>query len=65
MYHDQRDAWVANGGELVSLPRDEQAEMMHTLASVGADVSRSKPALRDAYDVVTDAAKRTQQAPSQ
>ena len=42
MYHDQRNAWVANGGELISLPRDEQAQMMQTLASVGADVSKNQ-----------------------
>jgi hypothetical protein len=33
--------------------------MMKTLASVGADVSKSKPALAAAYKVVTDAAQRT------
>jgi len=65
MYQSQRKAWVAQGGELINLPPSEQAEMMHTLASVGQDVSKSKPALRDAYDIVADAAKRTRQAPSQ
>ena len=39
--------------------------MMQTLASVGEDVSKTKPALHDAYEIVTDAAKRTRQAPSQ
>jgi hypothetical protein len=34
--------------------------MMSTFASVGADVSKAKPSLDDAYRVVTDAAKRTQ-----
>jgi hypothetical protein len=38
--------------------------MMKMLGSVGEDVSRSKPALHDAYEVVADAARRTQ-APSQ
>jgi TRAP-type C4-dicarboxylate transport system substrate-binding protein len=57
--------WTDQGGELISLPRDEQAEMMHTLASVGEDVSKSKPAVREAYEIVADAAKRTRQAPSQ
>jgi hypothetical protein len=65
MYQDQRKAWAASGGELVSLPQNEQAEMMHMLASVGYDVSKSKPALREAYQVVTDAAQRTRQAASQ
>jgi hypothetical protein len=38
---------------------------MQTLASVGEDVSKSKPALHDAYEVVANAAKRTRQAPTQ
>ncbi len=48
------------GGELISLPPDEQADMMKAFASVGADVSKAKPLLNDAYTIVTDAAKRTQ-----
>jgi TRAP-type transport system periplasmic protein len=65
MYQEQRKAWTDAGGELISLPRDEQAEMMRMLSSVGDDVSKTKPALRDAYEIVVDAAKRTRQAPSQ
>jgi TRAP-type transport system periplasmic protein len=65
MYQEQRKAWTDGGGELISLPQDEQAEMMHMLLSVGDDVSKSKPALHEAYQIVTDAAKRTRQAPSQ
>ena len=34
-------------------------------SSVGDDVSKTKPAVREAYEIVTDAAKRTRQAPSQ
>jgi TRAP-type transport system periplasmic protein len=65
MYQEQRKAWVDSGGELISLPREEQAEMMRTLSSVGDDVSKPKPALHEAYQIVSDAAKRTRQAPSQ
>ena len=65
MYQEQRKAWVDGGGELISLPREEQAEMMRTLSSVGDDVSKPKPALHEAYQIVSDAAKRTRQAPSQ
>jgi hypothetical protein len=62
-----RKGWLNGGGELISLPRDEQSAMMKTLASVGEDVSKAKPQpqLREAYQVVTDAAKRTRQAPGQ
>jgi hypothetical protein len=65
MYQEQRKAWVAAGGELISLPNEERATMMGMLASVGEDVSKVKPAVHDAYEVVTDVAKRTRQAPSQ
>src|ERR1700730_15350024 len=65
MYLEQRKAWTDAGGELISLPREEQVEMMASLSSVGDDVSKPKPALHEAYQIVTDAAKRTRQAPSQ
>ena len=55
-----RKGWTDTGGELISLPADEQAEMMKTFASVGADVSKTKPLLDEAYQIVTAAAKRTQ-----
>ena len=51
-------AWVAAGGELIKLPADEQAQMLKTLASVGADVSKTKPAVAAAYQIVTEAAQR-------
>jgi TRAP-type C4-dicarboxylate transport system substrate-binding protein len=65
MYQEQRKAWTDAGGELISLPREEQASMMASLSSVGDDVSKPKPALHEAYQIVSDAAKRTRQAPSQ
>jgi C4-dicarboxylate-binding protein DctP len=54
-----RKAWVDGGGELIRLPPDEQSAMLKTLASVGEDVSRTKPPLSAAYQVVTEAAQRT------
>jgi TRAP-type transport system periplasmic protein len=54
-----RKGWTDGGGELISLPAEEQAAMMKTLSSVGLDVSKAKPALSDAYRIVTDAAART------
>jgi TRAP-type C4-dicarboxylate transport system substrate-binding protein len=50
--------WTASGGELINLPPDEQATMQKTLASVGTDVSKEKPALAGAYKIVSDAAQR-------
>ena len=38
---------------------------LRMMASVGDDVSKAKPAVRDAYEIVAAAAKRTQPSPSQ
>jgi TRAP-type C4-dicarboxylate transport system substrate-binding protein len=56
-----RSAWQAQGGQLISLPPNEQAELMKTLGSVGEDVSKTKPAVNAAYETVVAAAKRAQQ----
>ena len=65
LFNKARQAWTEKGGELISLPADEQAKMMQTLSSVGDDVSKAKPGVRDAYEIVTAAAKRTELSPSQ
>jgi TRAP-type C4-dicarboxylate transport system substrate-binding protein len=52
-----REAWTAGGGELISLPPQEQSRLLAILASVGADVSKSKPALEATYKIIRDAAK--------
>jgi TRAP-type C4-dicarboxylate transport system substrate-binding protein len=54
-----RQGWLDAGGELISLPSDEQTDLMKTFSSVGADVSKTKPLLDEAYKIVTDAAQRT------
>ena len=51
--------WTDAGGELISLPADEQAELLKMLSSVGADISKEKPALAEAYKIVSDAAQRS------
>jgi TRAP-type C4-dicarboxylate transport system substrate-binding protein len=53
-----RKGWLDAGGELIELPADEQSELLKTLSSVGADVSKDKPALSAAYKVVSEAAQR-------
>jgi TRAP-type C4-dicarboxylate transport system substrate-binding protein len=58
-------SYASSGGELIKLPPDEQATLMKALSSVGADVSKSNPQLTTAYKIVTDAAVRARQAPSQ
>jgi TRAP-type C4-dicarboxylate transport system substrate-binding protein len=54
-----RKGWTDSGGELISLPPDEEAELMKTFLSTGAEVSKTKPAVEAAYKIVTDAAART------
>jgi TRAP-type transport system periplasmic protein len=58
-------SFTAGGGQLISLPPDEQASMLKTLASVAPDVSKKNPALAAAYKIVADAAARTRQLPTQ
>ena len=65
LFNKAREAWMANRGELISLSADDQVRLIQTIASVGEDVSRSKPAVHDAYEIVAEAAKRTQQGPTQ
>ena len=53
-----RKAWLASGGELISLPDDEQSSLLKIVAGVGDEVSNAKPELNAAYKVVTEAAQR-------
>ena len=46
------------GGELIRLPADEQATLIKTLGDVGLEVSKTKPAVAAAYQIVTTAAQR-------
>lgn len=52
-----RKAWLSSGGELISLPPDEQSTMFKILANVGDEVSNAKPQLAAAYKIVTDATR--------
>ena len=54
-----RKGWTDTGGELIDLPADEQAEMMKTFSTTVAQVAEAKPALNEAYKLISDAAKRT------
>ena len=50
--------WTDSGGELINLPAGDQAEMIKTMSAVGAEISKDKPALAEAFKIVTDAAQR-------
>jgi TRAP-type transport system periplasmic protein len=52
-------AWTASGGELITLPPNEQADMLKTLSTAAEAVARSKPAIDAAYQIVKAAAART------
>jgi TRAP-type C4-dicarboxylate transport system substrate-binding protein len=54
-----RKGWTDVGGELISLPPDEQAEMMKTFSDTVAAVASKKPLVNDAYKIVSEAAQRT------
>ena len=47
LLNKSRQAWVDGGGELNSLPREEQAQMIKTISTVAEEVSKTKPALHD------------------
>jgi TRAP-type transport system periplasmic protein len=53
-----RQDWISAGGELISLPVEEQSAMVNALASVGKDISVAKPELYAAYHIITEAARR-------
>jgi TRAP-type transport system periplasmic protein len=57
---EARQHWISAGGELISLPVEEQSTMVSALASVGKDISAAKPELYAAYHVIIDAAQRNQ-----
>jgi len=54
-----RKGWTDSGGELISLPSEEQADMMKSFASAALEVAKAKPGVEEAYKIVTDAAQRT------
>jgi TRAP-type C4-dicarboxylate transport system substrate-binding protein len=54
----QRKAWTDKGGELISFPADEQAEMIAKISSIGNDISATKPNLNKAVNLVFESAGR-------
>ena len=57
-FEKQRQVWTQHG-ELISLPANEQAEMMKSLTAVGAEVAKPKPEVEQAYQVFAAVARRT------
>ena len=52
-----RQTWTEKGGELITLPAADQAEMMKRLATVGDEVVASQPRLKEVYDLMAQTAK--------
>jgi TRAP-type C4-dicarboxylate transport system substrate-binding protein len=48
----QRKAWIASGGEVTSLPADDQAAMMAKISTIASDLSAAKPDLNAAVKTV-------------
>jgi TRAP-type C4-dicarboxylate transport system substrate-binding protein len=54
----QRKTWTDQGGELISLPADEQAQLIAKISSIGNDISTTKPDLNKAVGMVFESAAR-------
>ncbi len=53
-----RAKWMERGGEIVTLPADDMAELQKRLKPIGAEVTKSDPKMKAFYDkVVATAAK--------
>jgi TRAP-type transport system periplasmic protein len=57
-YAAQTKAWTDRGGEIIALPPAEQAEMLQRFASIGDDLSKSKPGLNEAFKTLSASAQR-------
>lgn len=54
----QQKVWTDKGGEMINLPADEQGAMIAKFGSVGNDLSKDKPALNKAVELVVESAAR-------
>lgn len=57
-FERQRKVWTESGGELSSLPADDQAQFMAKISSVADDLSKDKPELNKAVKLVFESAAR-------
>jgi TRAP-type C4-dicarboxylate transport system substrate-binding protein len=52
-----RQTWLDKGGELLTLPPADQAELMKRLATVGDEVVAGQPRLKEVYDLMLQTAR--------
>jgi TRAP-type transport system periplasmic protein len=55
---EQRQAWMAKGGEIIHLSDADHAKLMDTMAPIGEDIVSRKPELRPLWEKLVAAAKR-------
>jgi TRAP-type C4-dicarboxylate transport system substrate-binding protein len=53
-----RANWKANGGEMVTLPEAETNELQQKLATVGDDIVKGKPDMKEMWDKLVAVSKR-------
>jgi TRAP-type C4-dicarboxylate transport system substrate-binding protein len=54
----QHKEWTDKGGELINLPADEQAALNARISSIGDDLSKDRPELNKAVNVIVESAAR-------
>lgn len=59
IYNNARKGWINAGGELISLPADEQATMMTKFSEAIADVSKANPKISEFYSSISARAQKT------
>jgi C4-dicarboxylate-binding protein DctP len=53
-----RQKWIDRGGEIINLPAEDMAELQKRLRPIGAEITKSDPALKAFYEkVLATAAK--------
>jgi TRAP-type C4-dicarboxylate transport system substrate-binding protein len=57
-FDGQRKVWTDSGGQLTSLPAEDQAALIAKISSIGNDLSKDKPELNKAVNVVVESAAR-------
>jgi TRAP-type C4-dicarboxylate transport system substrate-binding protein len=60
LYDKARKGWTNVGGELISLPPNDQASMMTTFSGAVGDLAKANPKVNEAYQIVHQGAQRTQ-----
>jgi hypothetical protein len=59
LYNNARKGWTDAGGELISLPPDEQATLMKKFSEAIAEVSNVNPRVSDFYKRLSARAQAT------